>query len=61
MSGLYILSLAYVANFLIEAHRSGRTDLFLLTVAVYAVSSAIGSTLGQMWALRFEKSHGIKH
>jgi len=61
VSSLYILSIAYVANLLIEAQRSGRVGLFLSTVVVYAISSAVGSVIGQTWALKFEKSHRIEH
>ena len=61
VSAVYILSLAYAANELIKAHNSGRMDLFALDVAVYAIASSIGSTLGQSWAIKFEKLHHIKH
>jgi hypothetical protein len=61
VSALYVLSVAYAANLLIQAHASGRRDLFAGTVVVYAIASAVGSILGQAWALKFEKSHHIKH
>jgi hypothetical protein len=60
VSAAYLLSISFGANLLVQAHLSGRHDLFALAVAVYAFSSAAGSVCGQIYAIKFEKSHHIE-
>jgi hypothetical protein len=60
-STLYLLSILFVSNLLVEAHASGNARQLVLGVVLYAVSSTAGSVVGQQYAIRFEREHHIKH
>jgi hypothetical protein len=60
-STLYLLSILFVSNLLVEAHASGNNHQLVLGVVLYAISSTAGSVVGQHCAIRFEKNHHIEH
>lgn len=54
---LYLLSILFVSNVPIESRKSGSPGLLVLSVVLYAVSSTIGSVVGQSVAIRWEQHH----
>jgi len=60
-STLYLLSILFVSNLLVEAHASGNVGHLILGVVLYALFSTAGSVVGQQFAINFEKSHHINH
>ncbi len=60
VSAFYIASIMLVGNALLEAKNSGQFHLVMVAVGLYAMSSAVGSTIGQVWARKFERKHHIE-
>jgi hypothetical protein len=54
---LYLGSVLFVSNLLIDAKQSHDMHQLALAIFVYAGGSVIGSCAGQKWAIRFEDNH----
>jgi hypothetical protein len=58
-STLYLISILFAANLLVESRASGNHLQLILAVVLYALASTAGSVLGQTFAIRFESNHHI--
>ena len=54
---LYIGSVLFIGNFLLEAKESHNLHLLLLAILTYGFCSVAGSCAGQKWAIHFEDTH----
>lgn len=57
-SGLYVASLLLAGNQLLQAKASGHAELILAAVALSAVANPVGSVIGQLVAMRWERRKG---
>jgi hypothetical protein len=58
-SSLYLVSVLFAANLVLESRNSGQHTQLILAVVLYALASTAGSVAGQQFAIKFEKVHHI--
>jgi hypothetical protein len=58
-STLYLISILFAANLLVESRTSGNHWQLILAVVLYALASTAGSVAGQTFAIHFESNHHI--
>jgi hypothetical protein len=54
---LYIGSVLFIGNFLLEAKESHNIRQLILAIFIYGFCSVAGSCAGQKWAIHFEDTH----